>query len=378
VIVSTDGYVLTNNHVVNGADVIKVTLADGRELTAKVVGTDPQSDLAVVKVDAKDLPAITFTDSDKIEVGDRVLAIGNPFGIGQTVTSGMVSGLGRATMGLDYEDFIQTDAAINPGNSGGALVDIEGRLIGVNTAILSRSGGSQGVGFAVPSEIASKVMQSLVADGHVTRGYLGVTIQSVTPALAEEFKLKEARGALVSDVMPDSPAAKAGFKAGDVVLAFNGKKVTDSRHLQLEVADTKPGSKAPVEILRNGVKESLQVTVKPLPGTETLAKNHSDNDTDNGTLNGVGVADLDAQTRREFNIPKNVTGAVITQVDPASPSAEAGLKPGAVIQEINHHAVTGADEAVKLTTDTTDKRTLLRVWANGGSHFIVVDENKEG
>jgi serine protease Do len=322
---------------------------------------------------------VPLADSDKVEVGDVVLAIGNPFGVGQTVTKGIVSATERAGMGIeDFEDFIQTDAAINPGNSGGALVDIEGRLIGVNTAILSRSGGSQGLGFAVPSDLAGNVMHNLIAYGHVTRGYLGVSIQNVTPVLADEFKLKEAEGALVSDVAPDSPAAKGGIKDGDVVLNFNGKKVTDSLHLRLAVADTKPGSTVPVEVLRNGDKQTLNVTVKQLPGTETLAENNAGNSNDTGTLNGVGVADLDQQARGQLNIPKDVSGALITQVDPASPSADAGLKPGDVIEEINHHAVKDANDAVSLTENPADKRTLLRIWANGGSHYVVVDESKAG
>jgi serine protease Do len=379
VIVTKDGYILTNNHVVDGAGEVTVSMTDGRQFTAKVVGRDPKSDIAVVKIAADNLPTVPLADSDKVEVGDVVLAIGNPFGVGQTVTKGIVSATQRGGMGIeDYEDFIQTDAAINPGNSGGALVDIDGRLIGVNTAILSRSGGSQGMGFAIPSDLASHVMTSLIACGHVTRGYLGVQIQNVTPTLADEFKLKENTGAIVSDVVPDSPAAKAGFKDGDVVVSFNGKKVADSGHLQLAVADAKPGSTVPVEILRNGEKQTLNVTVQSLPNKEQLANNNSNNGEDNGTLNGVGVGDVDAQVRNQFNIPKNVTGAVITQVDPASASADAGLKPGDVIEEINHHPVKTADDAVNLTSNTTDKRTLLRVWSDGGSHYVVVDESKAG
>jgi serine protease Do len=377
VIVTKNGYILTNNHVVDGASEVKVTLPDGREFTAKVIGRDPKTDVAVVKINADNLPTVPLADSDKVEVGDVVLAVGNPFGVGETVTKGIVSATQRGDMGIEnYEDFIQTDAAINPGNSGGALVDIDGRLIGVNTAIMSRSGGSQGVGFAIPSDLARDVMQSLIAYGHVTRGYLGVSIQDVTPELADEFHLKDMHGALVSDVLPDSPAAKAGFKDGDVVMDFNGKKVADRRHLQLVVADTQPGSTVPVEILRNGDKQTLNVTVKTLPGTEQLAENNASNDNDTGTLNGVGVADLDQQVRGQFNIPKSVTGAVITQVDPASPSADAGLKPGVVIEEINHHPVKSADDAVSLTEKPGNKKTLLRVWADGGSHYIVVDESK--
>jgi len=383
VIVSADGYVLTNNHVVNGADVIKITLADGRELTAKVVGTDPQSDLAVVKVDAKDLPAITFSDSDKLEVGDRVLAIGNPFGIGQTVTSGMVSGLGRATMGLDYEDFIQTDAAINPGNSGGALVDAQGRLVGVNTAILSRSGGFQGIGFAIPSNLARNVMEQLVKGGKVVRGYLGVTMQDLTPELVDAFKLKAREGALVSDVMPGSPASKAGFKSGDVLTDFNGKKILDSRHLKLTVANVEPGTEVPVTVLRDNKTTELKVKIGENTGKHRRGgdsdnedddkKSSKDNDT--GTLNGVGVGDLDPQVRREFDIPAKIQGAIVTDVEPSSAAANVGLQPGDVIQEINHHPVRSAEDAVKLTEKTETKKTLLKVWSQKGVRFVIVDES---
>src|SRR6266568_129276 len=310
VIATKDGYILTNNHVVDGADEVKVTLQDGREFTAKVIGRDPKSDVAVIKIDAKDLPAVPMADSDKVEVGDVVLAIGNPFGIGQTVTTGIVSATGRGgAIGLDYEDFIQTDAAINPGNSGGALVDAEGRLIGINTAILSRSGGNQGIGFAIPANLARDVMENLVKDGHVTRGYLGVMIQDLTPALAKEFNLKESGGALVGDVTPDSPAEKAGIKSGDVIVEVDGKKVTDSRHLKLEVARFHPGQTVPVKVLRNGSTRTLEVAVREMPGTERLAKNDSQTKSDdNGTLNGVTVADLDRGARQQFDLPASLKG----------------------------------------------------------------------
>jgi serine protease Do len=379
VVATKDGYILTNNHVVDGADEVKVALQDGREFTAKVIGRDPKTDIAVIKIDAKDLPAVRMADSDKVEVGDVVLAIGNPFGIGQTVTTGIVSATGRAgTIGLDYEDFIQTDAAINPGNSGGALVDAEGRLIGINTAILSRSGGNQGIGFAIPVNLARDVMESLIKDGHVTRGYLGVMIQDVTPSLAKEFKLKETTGALVGDVTAKSPAEKAGLESGDLILEFNGKKVTDSRHLKLEVARVQPGESVPVKILRDGSTKTLDVTIKEMPGTEHLAKNDNHKDDDSGTLNGVTVGDLDNAARQQFDLPSNVKGVVITDVDPNSPAAEAGLKPGDVIQEINRKSVRTAEEAVKMTEKTTDKTTLLRVWREGGSRYVAVDESNAG
>jgi len=379
VIVTKDGFILTNNHVVDNAQEVKVTLKDGREFNAKVIGRDPKSDIAVIKVDARDLPVVPMADSDKVEVGDIVLAVGNPFGVGQTVTTGIVSATGRGNLGIeDYEDFIQTDAAINPGNSGGPLVDVEGRLIGINTAIFSRSGGNQGIGFAIPSDLACNVMDNLIKYGHVTRGYLGVMIQDVTPALAKEFQLKDNTGALIGEVVPKGPADKAGLKEGDVVVDYNGRKVTDSRHLKLAVGDTKPGTSVPVKILRDGVSKRVEVTVQQLPGSEKLAQNNSPNGTDNGTLNGVTVGDLDQQTRQELKVPENVKGVVITEVQPDSPAAEAGLKQGDVIQEINHHPVKSADEAVQMTENPKDKVTLLRIWSNGGSHFVVVDESKVG
>jgi len=380
VIVTKDGYILTNNHVVDNAEEVKVALQDGHEYTAKVVGRDPKSDVAVIKIDAKNLPAVPLADSDKVEVGDVVLAIGNPFGIGQTVTTGIVSATGRSgAVGLDYEDFIQTDAAINPGNSGGALVDIEGRLIGINTAILSRSGGNQGIGFAIPTNLAKDVMESLIADGKVTRGYLGIMIQDLTPALAEEFKLNEStKGALVGDVTANSPAEKAGLKSGDVILEFNGTKVTDSRHLKLQVARTKPGETVPVKVLRDGGTKTLDVKVRQLPGTEELAKNDRHSNSDEGTLNGVAVSDLDARARQELNVPANLKGVVVTEVEPDSAAAEAGLRPGDVIQEINRKPVTNAEQAVQMTEKADSKKSLLRVWRDGGSRFVVVDEAKQG
>jgi serine protease Do len=310
-------------------------------------------------------------------VGDIVLAVGNPFGVGQTVTTGIVSATGRGNLGIeDYEDFIQTDAAINPGNSGGALVDVEGRLIGINTAIFSRSGGNQGIGFAVPSDLARNVMDSLIKYGRVTRGYLGVMIQDITPSLAKEFKLKDTTGALVGDVVADGPAAKAGLKDGDVVVEYNGKQVSDSRRLRLAVGETKPGTTVPVKILRDGATKTLQVTVKPLPGSEEVAQVSTTNTEDTGTLNGVGVSDLDRQTRQELKVPEHIKGAVITEVQPDSPAAEAGLKQGDIILEINRQPVKTANEAVRMTEHPKDKITLLRVWSNGGSRYVVVDESK--
>ncbi len=384
VIISADGYIATNNHVVQGADEVIVALDDGRELTAKVIGRDPQTDIAVIKVDAKDLPAITFADSNKIEVGDRVLAIGNPFGIGETVTTGIVSAKGRRPgLGLDYEDFVQTDAAINPGNSGGALVDVEGRLVGINTAILSRNGGFQGVGLAVPANLVSQVVDGLVKNGKVVRGYLGVGAQDLTPTLAESLGLKAQRGALVADVQPDSPAAKAGLKNGDVIIAVNDAKVEDANRLTFSIGAVAPGTKVELEVLRDGKSRNVTVTAGERPSSvaragrkgaerdpEALAQN------DEGVLNGVAVDDITPQVRQQFGLPPRLKGAVIANVEPASPAAKAGLRSGDVILEINKQPVTSAQDAVELSLKAESRKTLVRVYSRGSTVFVVVDETK--
>jgi serine protease Do len=377
VIVTKDGYILTNNHVVDDASTIKVSLTDGREFDGKVIGHDPKTDVAVIKIDAKDLPAITFADSDKIEVGDMVLAVGHPFGIGQTVTTGIVSAKGRATLGLDYEDFIQTDAAINPGNSGGALVDVQGRLIGMNTAILSHSGGNQGIGFAVPTNLARWVMESLVNNGRVERGFLGVNIQDLTPQLAKQFKASDAKGALVAGVTADSPAEKAGVKSGDVITDFNGKPVTDSRHLKLQVGITVPGAAVPMTVLRDGKTMSLNVTVQELPGEKVADATPAANGADDA-LHGVGVADLDQATREQLKVPSQIKGTVVTQVEEDSAAYEAGLRQGDVITEINHQPIKNAEQATAVCEKPTNKVSLVKVWSRSGSRYVVVDESKAG
>ncbi len=381
VIVSEDGYILTNNHVVEGADEIKVKLADDKkEFEAKVIGTDPHTEVAVLKVDAKDLPAVTTADSDRIEVGDVVLAIGNPFGIGQTVTMGIVSATGRGGFGVvDYEDFIQTDASINPGNSGGALVDAEGRLIGLNTFIISRSGGSQGVGFAVPINLARSVMERLVTDGKVVRGFLGVKLQpEVTTELAKQFGLPNQNGALISEVMPDTPAAKAGLKEGDFIVEFNGKKVDDNRHLRLMASQTAPKTKVALKVVRDGKEKTFTVTLDELSdklaGAQGMRKSGAP-EAGEDTLDGVEVSDLDVQMRREFDIPANVRGAVVTNVDEDAPAYRAGLRAGDVVLEIDRKPVRNADDAVRLSKDLKGS-VLLRVWGKTGSRYLVVDMGK--
>ncbi len=377
VIVTDDGYILTNNHVVDGADDVQVALEKDRtQYTAKVIGRDPQTDIAVLKIDAKELPVATLGDSDKLDVGDMVLALGNPFGVGQTVTMGIISATGRGGMGIeDYEDFIQTDAAINPGNSGGALVDAEGRLIGINTAILSHSGGNQGVGFAIPINLARSVMDQLIKTGKVVRGYLGVSIQDLTPELAREFNVQKTSGALVGEVTKDGPASAAGLKSGDVITEFDGKNVPDSRHLKLMVGSAAPGSKVDVKLLRDGKEKTLAVTLKEMPAQKLVASNQPGEDQSEG-LNGVTVGDLTAAAHSQFNIPDSVHGAVVTDIDQWSASYDAGLRVGDVIQEIDHKPIKTAEEAVEASKHVPEKHALLRVWSQGGSHFVVVNENQ--
>ena len=376
VIVTKDGYILTNNHVVETADEVKVQLTpSGDEFTAKVVGTDPKTDIAVLKIEQKgaSFPALVAADSEQLEVGDVVLAVGNPFGIGQTVTMGIVSATGRATLGLEYEDFIQTDAAINMGNSGGALVDAGGRLVGINTAILSRTGGNQGIGFAVPVNLARYVMESIIEHGRVIRGYMGVNIQDISPGLAEKFELKERQGALVSDVNPDSPAEKGGLRNGDVILEFDGRPVRDSRSLKLQVAQTGPGKEVPVKVSRDGKVKELEVTLKEFPQDKALAKSSASPSQSDDVTDGITVDDLSPEARQEFNIPRNVNGALVTDVAPDSPGFEAGLRPGDVILEINRKSVRNSEDAVKLSENVKDD-ALLRVWSRGGSRYVVLQK----
>jgi serine protease Do len=377
VIVSEDGYIITNNHVVEDSTDIRVARAGGEEFPAKVVGTDPATDIAVLKVDATGLPAITLADSSRLQVGDTVLAVGNPFGIGETMTAGIVSGLGRGSIGIvDYGDFIQTDASINPGNSGGALTDVEGRLVGINTAILSRNGGYQGVGFAVPVNIARYVMDQIIEHGHVTRGYLGIYIQSLTPDLAKAFHAPQDKGALVASVSPGSPAAKAGLKEGDVITQFNGNPVIDSKHLRLMVAETAPDTHANLQYLRNGKERETTVTLGELKNQQ-LAQARGRGGPQmrsgrGGFLAGMQVAELDPQTRDQFNIPNDVQGLVITDVQSGSAAGRAGLQAGDVIEEVNHQAVHSLRDAASELRN--ERRTvLLRVWSNGGSRYVALE-----
>jgi serine protease Do len=313
-----------------------------------------------------------------VEIGDVVLAIGNPFGIGQTVTEGIVSAKDRTNIsgGDQDEDFIQTDAAINPGNSGGALVDTQGRLVGINTSILSRTGGNQGIGFAVPSNLCRWVMDSLVKNGKVTRGFLGVVIQNLTPDLAKAFKVNRSVGALISEVTPNGPADSAGLKNGDVVLQYDNKPIESASQLKLRVAETSPGVNVPVQIDRSGENKVVNVVVKERSGT-SVATNQTPKPAEDGSLNGVTVQDLSRDLRAELKVPGNVQGAVIEEIDPSSPSYEAGLRVGDVITEINHRLVKNAQEAVDATSAKPNGETLVKVYRNGGSQYVAVHEGSE-
>ncbi|MDM7914374.1 MAG: DegQ family serine endoprotease, partial [Candidatus Eisenbacteria bacterium] len=331
VIVSSNGRVLTNNHVVANADRVRVTLSDGRTFDAKVLGRDEKSDLAVVQIDADNLPAAHLGDSDRLEVGEWVLAIGNPFELTQTVTAGIVSAKGRSSVGLaDYEDFIQTDAAINPGNSGGALVNLDGDVVGINTAIATRTGGYQGVGFAIPMNMASKIMDSLVRTGKVVRGYIGVTIQDVDAAIADNYGLDHPYGALVNSVSNGGPAAEAGLKAGDLITELNGQQLKNRDDLRLKIGEMEPGTRVEMKAIRDGSTKTFQLRLAEFQDTNEMSENSDDSSGDNqgSALDkfGFGVQPLDRATRQRFEIGGDVGGVLVTEVEPGSAAFDAGLR----------------------------------------------------
>ena len=384
VIIDPTGYIVTNNHVVDRASDIKVFLHDKREYSAKVIGTDPKTDLAVVKIDGKDLPHLKWGDYDRLQVGDIVLAVGSPFGLSQTVTMGIISALGRGNVGIaDYEDFIQTDASINPGNSGGALVNLKGELIGINTAIFSRTGGNEGIGFAVPVSIARMISDSLVKTGKVVRGWLGVGIQEITPDLAKAFKVKEQRGALVSDVNEHGPALKAGLQRGDVIVEFDGKAVQGISELRNRVAATAIGTNVKLKVMRDGQEKALTIHIDERPSDAMLARGSEPGSPPEATeprkgplnvLSDLRIKPLDEEGRAQYNIGPKTGGVLVAHVQAGSPAEQAGLQRGDVIQEINRQPVTSVkDYEAAAGKIKKEENAVLLVSRQGSSIFIVIN-----
>ncbi len=372
VIVSPDGYVVTNHHVIAGAKQVKVTLIDKREFVGAIIGSDPQTDLAVVKINGHNLPYIPWGDSSKLEVGDYVLAIGNPFGLNSTVTQGIVSAKGRGGMGITrYEDFIQTDAAINPGNSGGALVNMHGELVGINTAILSRTGGYQGVGFAIPTSMGKHVYDSLVKTGTVSRGFLGIGIQEVSKDLAESLNLPKASGALVTNVQKGTPAERAGLERGDTIVAYEGQPIADPRALQRAVTRTPVGSRVELEVIRDGKPITLDTTLVEHPDTKKIA--HSKGQSSTAHLAGLTVEDITPQLARRLNLTSETTGVIVTAVQPGSEAANAGLRQGDVISEVNRKPVRSVKDYREAIANAPDERpALLLIHRQGVPIFVTV------
>jgi serine protease Do len=374
VIVSPEGYILTNSHVVQGATEIHVGLADKRELSGRIVGTDPKTDIALIRVDERNLPVLTLGDATKVAVGDFVLAVGNPFGVGQTVTQGIVSATGRRGLNIEqYEDFIQTDAAINPGNSGGALVNVRGELIGINTAILSGGGGNQGVGFAVPSNMARYVMEQIMKQGRVIRGYLGVAIQDVTQPMAQAFGMKEARGVVISDITEGSPADRAGLRRGDVILEVNGEPAVDSASVSLRISQFAPGSRARLTILRDNKQQEITATLGELPAERERAQAGPSGESGQARL-GISAQELTPSIARQLGLPSGTTGVLVADVQPGSVAAEAGLRRGDVIQEVNRRPVRSVTDFQRAVSGAGDPVLLLI--NRGGSTIYVTIERK--
>jgi len=377
VIVSEDGYIVTNNHVIEKSQEIKVLLSNKRDYKAKLIGADPKTDVAVIKIEATGLAALPWGDSNKLRVGEIVFAIGNPFGLNQTVTMGVIGAVGRANVGIaDYEDFIQTDAAINPGNSGGALINAKGELIGINTAIVSRTGGYQGIGFAVPSSMVKQVMESLIKYKKVVRGWLGVSIQEVTSDLAEEFGVKDLKGALVSGVMKGSPAEKAGIKQGDVILKFNGKDVEDTGHLRNMVSQSAIGTKVKVKLLRQKKEIEVEVSIAELPkklGEAAAEEDAAESQEESNALSGVTVRELTPELAKRFGAGEGDAGVVVVKVDAGSKAFEAGIRQGDVVLQVNQKDIATIEDYKKAVARLKAKeRILLLIRRKGEDLFLTV------
>jgi serine protease Do len=382
VIVSDDGYIVTNNHVIEKAQEIKVLLSNKRDYKAKLIGADPKTDVAVIKIDAKGLTALPWGDANQLKVGEIVFAIGNPFGLNQTVTMGVISAVGRANVGIaDYEDFIQTDAAINPGNSGGALLNARGELVGINTAIVSRTGGYQGIGFAVPSSMVKQVIDSLIKYKKVVRGWLGVSIQEVTSDLADEFGVKDLKGALVSGVMKKSPAEKAGVRQGDVILQYNGKLVEDTGHLRNMVSQTPIGTKVKIKLLRQKKEIEVEAEVAELPkklaerssGGEEEEEPENGSGDESGALTGLTVRELTPELAARLGLDEKQKGVVVVRVDRDSRAAEAGIRQGDLILQVNQKDIETIEDFKKAASRIKAKdRALFLIRRKGEDLFVTL------
>lgn len=375
-IVSKDGYILTNNHVVGDVDKITVELQDGRKFeNAKLIGTDPDSEVALIKIEGDNFPVLPMGDSDKIEIGDWVIAIGNPFGLNETVTVGVISAVGRSNVHIAaYEDFIQTDAAINPGNSGGPLINLDGQVIGINTAIFSQSGGYMGIGFAIPINMALNIEQQLKSHGKVTRGYLGIYGQDITPEMAKLLQLKNSQGVIVASVEPGSPADKAGLKSHDVLLEMSGKKIESYDTFRNEVAMLSPNSRVTFLVSRDGKTTEITVTLAERP-TETAQGNQSKGQQQSQQALGIQVQSLTKDLAERFGYALG-EGVIVTRVAPASPAANAGIQSGDLIQSVNRQSVSTADEFEKAVNSTKDNKALLLIKRGEYSQFVVVQFGK--
>ncbi|WP_163335951.1 DegQ family serine endoprotease [Desulfopila sp. IMCC35008] len=372
-IISNDGYILTNNHVVDKADKITVFLSDEREFEATLVGSDPQSDVALIRIeDGGNLPTLPLGDSDALEVGEWVIAIGNPFGLSQTVTVGVVSAKGRSSVGInEYENFIQTDAAINPGNSGGPLLNIEGEVIGINSALFSRTGGYMGIGFAIPVNMVKSIQDQLKSSGKVTRGWLGVIIQDIDKDLAKSFGLKKAEGILISEVQPGSPAEDSSIQQGDVLLRLNGTALQNTADLRNRVALLLPGSTAELDIIRDGKERTIKVKIGERPDNLNQAADYSN---DNDTLKkfGLGFQELTPELAERFGF-QDKQGVVVSHVEPGSPASAAGMRPGQLVEEVNKEIVKNMDDLSRvISASSDDKRLLLRVRTGSYSQYVVL------
>jgi len=378
VIISPEGYIVTNNHVVEDASKITVTTFSGKEYTGKIIGTDPKTDLAVIKIEGDDLPFVSWS-SEPLKVGNLVLAVGSPFGLKSSVTMGIISALGRGNVGItEYEDFIQTDAPINPGNSGGPLINMNGEIVGINTAIFSRTGGSEGIGFAIPVDIVKDITNSLIQTGSVVRGWMGIAIQEMTPALAQSFQLPDIHqgGVLISEVHENGPSAKSGLKRGDVILEYRGEKLKDVNHLRHIVARTRVGDGVEVKVLRDGVEKTLTVHVGERPSDDILARNGGSTplpkvDKLDNVLAGLTVEALTAELKKQLKLPEETAGVVVKDVQAGSAAAEAGLQQGDVIQEINRDVIASLADYQNIASKIEKESLVVLLLSRRGNNLFV-------